>query len=142
MFLVDVAKGALPVLIARAAALPEAAVLGAGFAAVVGHNWPALVGFRGGRGEATTIGVFLALITWPMLVLAGPVLATPFLRKSVIIASCVLFIPLPLVSWWFGLPGTMVAYSLALPVLVGITHYFRTRGVSDTAATELPSGTG
>jgi len=140
VFLIDVAKGAIPVLIARAAAVPEVAVMATGLAAVVGHNWPAVIGFQGGRGEATTIGVFLALITQPMLVLAGPVLAILYFRKSVIIASCALFIPLPLLTWWFGLPGMMVGYSVALPVLVGITHYFRVRGIPKTTATELPGG--
>lgn len=39
-------------------------------AAVIGHNWPIFFGFRGGKGVATTIGVFLVLIPIPAL-LAG-----------------------------------------------------------------------
>ena len=141
VFIIDVAKGAIPVLLARAAALPDVAVLATGLAAVVGHNWPAVVGFRGGRGEATTIGVFLTVITQPMLVLAAPVLATLYFRKNVLITSCVLFIPLPFLTWWFGLPGMMVGYSVALPVLIAITHYFRRRGGPEVVAAELPGGT-
>ena len=129
VFFLDVAKGALPIIIAQAAALSQTAVLIAGLATVVGHNWPIFIRFRGGRGEATTIGVLLALITQPMLILAGPVIATLLIKKNVIVASCVLFIPLPLVCWWLGVPGVLVSYSIALPCLVGITHYLRTRGV-------------
>jgi len=136
IFFVDVTKGALPVLIAQAASLSEVVVLIIGAATVVGHNWPIFIGFKGGRGEATTIGVFLALITQPMLILTGPVVATLLIKKNVMIASCVLFIPLPLVCWWLGIPGTLVSYSVALPCLVGITHYFRMRQVA------RPSGTG
>ena len=99
-------------------------------AAVIGHSWPAFLGLRGGRGEATTIGVLLSVVTQPMLVLAVPSLAALVFRKNVIIASCVLFIPLPLVCWWMGAPGVYVAYSVALPCLVGVTHYLRTRQVS------------
>jgi len=94
------------------------------------------IGFRGGRGEATTIGVLLALVTQPMLIMAGPALATLLIKKNVIIASCVLFIPLPLVCWGLGIPGVLLTYSVALPCLVGVTHYFRTRQVA------RPSGVG
>ena len=102
-------------------------VLLTGAAAVVGHNWPVFIGFRGGRGEATTIGVLLALITQPILLVAGPALATLIIKKNVIVASCVLFIPLPLVCWWLGVSGLLVAYSIALLCLVGLTHFLRTR---------------
>jgi glycerol-3-phosphate acyltransferase PlsY len=129
IFFLDVTKGALPIIIAQAVALSQTAVLITGLATVVGHNWPIFIKFRGGMGEATTIGILLALITQPMLILAGPVIATLLIKKNVIIASCVLFIPLPLVCWWLGVPGVLVSYSIALPCMVGITHYLRTRRV-------------
>ena len=130
VFFLDVTKGAVRIIIAQAAALSQTAVLLTGIATVLGHNWPIFIRFRGGRGEATTIGVLLALITQPMLILAGPVIATLLIKKNVIIASCVLFIPLPLVCWWLGVPGVLVSYSIALPCLVGVTHYLRTRRIS------------
>ncbi len=135
IFLIDATKGALPVLVAQAVSLSQVGILITGLATVIGHNWPIFIGFRGGRGEATTIGVLTALVSQPMLILAGPVLATLLLRKNVIIASCVLFIPLPLVCWWLGTPGILVSYSIALPCLVGITHYFRTRQIPRASGT-------
>ena len=133
VFFVDAGKGALAILIAQTANIPQAAVLFTGVAAVAGHNWPVFIGFRGGRGESTTIGVLLALITQPMLILAGPTLATLFFKRNVTIASCVLFIPLSLVCWWLGLSGALVAYSIGLPCLVGFTHFIRTRRAVDTS---------
>ena len=127
IFFADVTKGALPVLIAQSAYLSEEFILITGAVTVVGHNWPMFLGFRGGRGEAATIGVLLALITVPMLILAGPVIATLLIKRNVMLTSCVLFIPLPLVCWAVGAPGMLVGYSVALPCLVGITHYLRTR---------------
>ena len=129
IFFLDVTKGALPILIAQAVALSQVAILITGLATVVGHNWPIFIRFKGGRGEAATIGVLLALIAQPMLILAGPVVATLLIKRNVILASCVLFIPLPLVCWWLGVPGILVSYSIALPCLVGITHYLRTRNL-------------
>jgi len=127
VFVVDAGKGALAVLIAQAAGLPQLAVLLTGTAVVIGHNWPVFIGFRGGRGEATTIGVLLTLSTQPVLILAGPALAALLIKKKVMLASAVLFVPLPLVCWWLGLPGPLIAYSIALPCLVGFTHFLRTR---------------
>ena len=135
IFFLDITKGALPILIAQAVALSQVSILITGVATVVGHNWPIFIGFRGGRGEATTIGVLLSLITQPMLILAGPVVATLLIKRNVMLASCVLFIPLPLVCWWLGVPGILVSYSIALPCLVGITHYLRTRHLPKASGT-------
>ncbi len=127
VFLIDAGKGALAILIAQIVNIPQVAVLFTGAAAVVGHNWPVFIGFRGGRGESTTIGVLLALITQPILIIAGPAVLTLLIKRNVTIASCVLFIPLPLVSWWLGVPGWLVGYSMVLPCLVGFTHFLRTK---------------
>lgn len=59
--ILDVLKGAAPVLIGRFLfGEPWAAALG-GVAAVIGHTWPLFAGFRGGRGVATAYGAFLAV---------------------------------------------------------------------------------
>ncbi len=125
--LIDAGKGALVILIAQAINLPQLAVLAAGTAAVIGHNWSVFIGLRGGRGESTTIGVLLTVVTQPMLILAVPSILTLLIRRNVILASAVLFIPLPLVCWALGNPAVLIAYSVALPCLVGFTHFLRTR---------------
>jgi len=133
--LVDMGKGTLVIVIAQAANIPQLAVLLAGAAAVAGHNWPVFIGFRGGRGESTTIGVLLTLITQPMLIVGGVATVVLFITRNVILASAFLFIPLPLVCWWLGVPGILVGYGIALPCLVGFTHFLRTRQVADTSGT-------
>ena len=124
---IDAGKGALAILIAQAGGVSQTIVMFTGIAAVVGHNWPVFIGFRGGRGESTSIGVLLALVTMPMLIMALPTLLVLYLKKSVVLASAVLFIPLSLVGWWMGTSGPLIVYSIALPCLVGFTHFIRTR---------------
>ncbi len=131
----DAAKGALAVLIAQAASLPLVVVLLTGTAVVVGHNWPVFLGFRGGRGESTTIGVLLVTITQPILILAAPAIAAHFILRDTTKAAAFLFVPLPLVCWLTGLSGALIAYSIALPCLVGFTHFLRTRRVAETSGT-------
>ena len=131
--IIDAGKGTLAILIAQTANLPQVAVMLTGVAVVAGHNWSAFIGFRGGRGESTTIGVLLALITQPMLILLGPTLVTLLIKRNVTIASCVLFIPLALVCWLMGVPGMLIAYSIALPCLVGVTDFVKKRQLARTS---------
>lgn len=67
VFIGDVLKGVVAVLIGRSIAGQGGAYL-AGALVIIGHNWPVLLNFKGGKGVATTIGVmffvhpFLTLI--------------------------------------------------------------------------------
>jgi glycerol-3-phosphate acyltransferase PlsY len=125
--IIDAGKGALAVLIAQSANIPQLAVLSTGAVAVIGHNWPVFIGFRGGRGVSTTIGVLLAVLTQPMLIVAGPAVLALLIKKNINLACAFLFVPLLLVSWWSETQGLLIAYSMALPCLVGVTHFLRTR---------------
>ena len=62
VLLLDVAKGLLPVLLARQALLlPSWWVVGIGLLAVLGHIYSPFVRFRGGKGVATSLGVLFGL---------------------------------------------------------------------------------
>ena len=68
----DIAKGGVPVLIARVAGASELVQVLAGIAVVVGACWSVLLGFHGGRGVASGIGAMLVI--HPLVIpLAAPV---------------------------------------------------------------------
>ena len=62
--ILDAAKGGIAVLIARTTLSEDAAQL-AGLAAFLGHLFPIWLGFKGGKGVATFLGILLAL-AWPV----------------------------------------------------------------------------
>jgi glycerol-3-phosphate acyltransferase PlsY len=125
--IIDAGKGALAVFITHVSDMSTAVVLITGTAVVIGHNWPVFLGFRGGRGESTAIGVLTMLIPQPMLIMAAPAILVLLITKKVPIASTVLFVPLSLLSWWTGASVPVILYSIGLPCLVGFTHFLRTR---------------
>jgi glycerol-3-phosphate acyltransferase PlsY len=61
VLLLDVAKGTAAVVLARNLGSGGAVAVLAGLAAVAGHMWTPFAGFRGGKGVATSLGVFLGL---------------------------------------------------------------------------------
>ena len=69
-FALDVLKGFVP---AYAGLILSGKGLGAiaGLAAIAGHNWPLFLGFRGGKGVATSCGVFLAIFPLGLLISLG-----------------------------------------------------------------------
>ncbi|KPL75317.1 glycerol-3-phosphate acyltransferase [Bellilinea caldifistulae] len=66
--LLDIAKGSLPVVVARILLLGEGCAVFCVVAAVVGHNYPVYFRFKGGRGLATSLGGLLALTPAPTLI--------------------------------------------------------------------------
>jgi len=106
VFLLDFAKGAVPVLLAGllpepgdVELLPHTLPVVAGVAAFLGHLFPVYLGFRGGKGVATGAGVIAVLVPWvTVLVLAGWALvlwATRFVSLASLAAAVLLFV-LPL----------------------------------------------
>ena len=61
VFVLDVAKGSAAVGVARVLGCDPGGQAAAGLAAVVGHSWPVLAHFRGGKGVATAFGSLLML---------------------------------------------------------------------------------
>jgi len=92
--LLDIAKGAVPVWLLPHSAIgaafpggPEWCALAAAFAAVAGHVWTFLAGFKGGKGVATSAGVLLALSPASFGVFAAVFVVTLLVTRFVSLGS-------------------------------------------------------
>ncbi len=97
VFIVDVSKGVIPVLIAKALLLEDNWQVAAGLTALIGHIWPIWLKFKGGKAVATGLGIFLGL-SWPVgLACLGIFLTTISLSKIVSLSSIIAALSLPLI---------------------------------------------
>jgi glycerol-3-phosphate acyltransferase PlsY len=127
--LLDGGKGAVAVLVARAL-LGEPAAMLAGFAAFLGHLFPVWLGFRGGKGVATFLGVMLAL-AWPVGIAACATwLVTAYTTRYSSLAALVAAAVTPLWLLVFG-RSDAVWIGVALAALVFIRHRGNIRRLLD-----------
>src|ERR1700761_8816810 len=96
--LLDAAKGAVAVLLAGWLAGRDG-VMWAGIAAVLGHAFPAWLGFRGGKTVATSYGVLIAA-AWPVGLCAGAIwLAVAGLTRISSLAALISFAMAPIIAF-------------------------------------------
>jgi glycerol-3-phosphate acyltransferase PlsY len=99
----DLGKGMLPVYIAHLLGLPLYQQVIIGLAAIIGHNWPVFLGFNGGRGLLTTVGVIFVFSPWlAVIVVAFAYAWAPF--KQLSLGSLFALILLPILSWFLSEP--------------------------------------
>jgi glycerol-3-phosphate acyltransferase PlsY len=82
------------------AATGEHLALIAGLAAILGHIYTCWLKFKGGKGIATTAGVFLALAPVALLLTLGAWLVAFAVTRYVSVASLTAAVVLPLMVWW------------------------------------------
>lgn len=121
VFLCDVAKGFIPVLVVNNVFGPSWGVA-AGLAAVVGHNWSIFLGFRGGRGVATGAGVLIALMPWVVLIAFIIWLLVVLLSGYVSLGSIIAAISVPIIALILRVPWVYFIFAVPAPILVVIRH--------------------
>ena len=115
VFLLDALKGCLVIVVGRYLLnLDEVFLVCGGIAVVAGHNWPAFLQFRGGKGTATSIGVFL-VYDWEVAIIAIMIgLIVLAIWKMVSLTSMVGMTMLPVFALLLGRTITEVVFAVVL----------------------------
>ena len=129
--LLDALKGTAAVLIAGRFA-PEFA-LWAGFGAFIGHLFPAWLGFKGGKGVATYLGVLIGLAWQVALIFAVVWLAMAFLFRYSSLAALTAAVAVPIALYFLSTPAIAGLFAV-MSLIVIVKH--RANILRLTAGTE------
>lgn len=120
----DAAKGVAAMWLMQAMGVTYPLTLLAGLFAVAGHNWPVWLGFRGGKGIATGLGV-LGYISWPEAVIAALIFAIMNWRilKNGTTATIIAFVSLGIMYLITGKPLEVFLLGFGIAGLIYIASY-------------------
>src|SRR5213593_2126028 len=119
----DAAKGLVPVVVVRFLNLGETVLVCTAVAALLGHLFSPFLGFSGGKGVATGLGVFLGLAPQAILLALLFFLATFALTRIVSLASLVATALTPLFLWLLRYPQGHVIAGLMIAPLIIVRHH-------------------
>lgn len=153
VLLLDIAKGVVPVVLAKRAGIPEPLWPWLGLAAVAGHVFSPWLGFKGGKGVATALGV-VAAVNWRLGALPMAVfVASLWLTRHVSLGSILAALLLPAEVLLLALTGDYggwralapnLPYLLAWALLAGLViakHHENIRRLQAGTESKLWGGT-
>jgi glycerol-3-phosphate acyltransferase PlsY len=125
--LADIAKGFLPMFVV-AHVLPETPqknmiVALCGAVTVLGHMFPVYLGFKGGKGVATALGIFLYLAPAGVVVCIAAFVAAVLLSGFVSLGSLLGALAVVPVLWFMGEPQWKLALAVFVVAMIWLKHH-------------------
>ena len=134
---IDIIKGALAIVLAKLLVDNTGMEMMAGGAAIAGHNFPVHLKFRGGRGAATAVGVLLASVPLIGLPVGALCILLLYVTKKAIYPLSVFLIAIPAFTWPVGYSVDLAVYAVAIPISIGLIHFYSTRILNPGSAKEI-----
>ena len=124
---VDAAKGVIAIIVGQRLGVPPTALYFTALAAVAAHNFSPFLGFRGGKGAATVLGISM-LMLWQITAISGAIgLLALGATRHVVWAMTAVFIALNALTIATGQPLGQIILCIVLSLLVAGTHFGRQR---------------
>ncbi len=126
--ILDILKGFLPVYFAKKWGLDFQIVLFTGLAAFLGHLFPVFLKFKGGKGVATAIGIFLVLTPIAVLIAAIIFFIVAYIWRYVSLASMISSFLLPaiikvlIIFKFYNYPDSLVYFAGTISILIIYKH--------------------
>jgi glycerol-3-phosphate acyltransferase PlsY len=118
----DCLKGLIPVLVAKQMGLPDLGIALVGLAAFLGHVYTVFLGFKGGKGVATALGVFLGLSPLSVLLTLAVFVLVLFKWRYVSLGSIVAAAAMPVFVAAIDRRLSIAVVTLLVAVLVIWKH--------------------
>jgi len=134
---IDIIKGALVIVLAMVLVDDTGMEMMAGAAALAGHNYPVHLRFRGGRGAATAVGILIASVPIIGLPIGAFCLVLLYLTHKATYPLAVFLVAIPVLTWPVGYSVALAIYVVAIPIAVGLSHFFTTRILNPGAAKNI-----
>jgi glycerol-3-phosphate acyltransferase PlsY len=120
--LLDAAKGCIAVLIAKTVSGDDWVIAAAASAALVGHIFPVWLGFRGGKGVATGVGIFLVLAPIALLCAGVVFVSIVLLTRYVSLGSITAAILIPVLVWVQSDSQSLLTAAIVGAALIVFAH--------------------
>ena len=134
----DILKGVIAVLVAQALTADAMIITLTGFAAFIGHLFPVFFGFRGGKGVATALGVWLALNPWVGLALIATWVLVALLFRYSSLSALMASLTAPLYVAWLSPSAPYLATMTVMSAILIFRHRSNIRNLM--AGTEAKIG--
>ena len=122
VFVCDTVKGMAGVYLGSVLVGGSLAEVLGGIAAISGHNWSVFMGFKGGRGVATGLGVIALLAPQVTAIVFGVWAVVVFLTRYVSLGSIVAAALVPPLMWRFGAGREVLWFGVAAAAFVILRH--------------------
>ena len=119
----DCLKGLLPVLLVKSSSFPPEFAAWVGLAAFCGHVFSFFLKFKGGKGVATALGVFLALAPLAVAIAIALFAGLMFIWRYVSLGSISAAAAMPLAVYLLGGSKTVVIVTLLIAAIVILRHH-------------------
>lgn len=122
VLLLDMAKGALAILVARWLGTPENIQLAAAGVSILGHMFPVFLKFKGGKGGATAIGILALLMPKAIPLALGVFILALLLTRYPTFSYSLALLCTPFVAWLGYESGKWVLFSVIILLMVLIRY--------------------
>jgi len=118
----DIGKGAAAIALAQWLADSNLVMFFAGATAVIGHNFPVWLGFKGGKGGAPLIGTLIYLMPWGILIGLSIFLLLLLIIRFPTLSYGIALLSFPFIAWLIYHRGDYVIYSSVMLLVPFISY--------------------